>query len=577
MTTAARPRAREEAARYAPSRSPAAPPPPPPHEPSTAARPLAQLPGLGTLSLLEEGYRATDRFLVRLLWAHVGLALALAPLRDTWLPAIIIATLATGGSALAARLAPGKAVTRFIVAVAFMTYSGLIIHQTGGMIEMHFHVFGALAFLLMYRDWRAPVVAAGAIAVHHAVANILQSSGYPIYVFQDHLGHHIVAVHAAWVIFETSILIYFARQLAAQTRQAESLMRVAMSLGEGDLSARAQLIEGKDGVVSRAATAINSGAERLADSIGRVQRGARRAVDLSDTTRQATDVAADAGRHAIEAASRVAESARRQLDGTHSLATVVNDLISSVDQMSTTASQVGEVSREAAGVARRGAEAVEATVAGMARVHEKVRESTVHVREMETHSQQIGSIVTVIRGIANQTKLLALNAAIEAARAGEQGRGFAVVAEEVRKLAVSAAQSVGEIDALIQQIQSSIQRVVEGMEQETAQTDEGTRLARGAGAALHDILRAVEQTTQDVEGIAMAAAEIAGRGTQGRSTAAASVDEIVTTATQNQHSAEDVLNSLKRLLAGVDQITDCTSELDRVSREVGDRVEVFTV
>ncbi|MGH7717699.1 MAG: methyl-accepting chemotaxis protein [Gemmatimonadaceae bacterium] len=525
-------------------------------------------------SLLEEGYRATDVFLARLLLAHVVLAIALAPLRDTWGAAALVGGTATGLAWLAARFAPGRLVTRLVIAISFMAYSGLIIHQTGGMIEMHFHVFGALAFLLMYRDWRPPVVAAAAIAMHHAVAHELQTRGVPVYVFADHLGYHIVAVHAAWVIFETSILVYMARQLATQTGQSQELMRVAVRLGEGDLLVRAS---GDDGVVGQAVGAINAGTARLAHSIGNVQQGARRFGELSKTTREASDQASCVGRQAVDAAGRVAEVARRQTESTESLVAMVDELIGAVDGMSKAAADVGTMSREAAEVARRGAAAVDATISGMEGVRQTVRDSAALVQEMEDHSQRIDNVIEVIGGIARQTNLLALNAAIEAARAGEHGRGFAVVAEEVRKLAEGSARSLAEIATLVQQIRESIARAVQGMAQGTAQTEQGVKLANAAGSALRDILGKVEHTTGDVESIATTAAKIAGRGEMGRSEAMAAVRAIEASATLNRTSADEMLLAMQRLHAAVDQIGGCAAELERVSLEVCGQVEVFAV
>ena len=101
-----------------------------------------------------------------------------------------------------------------------MVYSMLFIAQTGGMIEMHFHVFGGMAFLLIYRDWRLPVIAGGVIAVHHAGFNYLQMRGYPDLVFADHHGWHIVGVHAVFVIFEGAGLVYMARMLVNEVDQS---------------------------------------------------------------------------------------------------------------------------------------------------------------------------------------------------------------------------------------------------------------------------------------------------------------------------------------------------------------------
>ena len=526
------------------------------------------------VSVLEDGYRRTDRLLAWLLVGHFALALALAPVRGTWMAALLVGGALSGVSMLCARLAPGKLVTRMTVASAIMLYSGLIIHQTGGMIEMHFHIFGGLAFLLMYRDWRVPVVGAVVIAVHHVVLHELQQRGVPVFLFADHLGYHIVAIHAAWVVFETGVLVMVARDLEKQARLSDDLIRVALCLGEGNLKAR---VQATGGVAGQAAAAINAGTERLADSLGGVRQGAREFVELSRATRESASEAATIVRQVSASASRVADVARQQVAGTQSLTSVVEGLIGSIDRMSQTAAQVREASREAALVARRGSETVDATVEGMIRARDTVRNAAAQVEGMEAHSRRIGEVVQVITSLASQTNLLALNAAIEAARAGEQGRGFAVVADEVRKLAEQSSRSVGEIATLVQQIRESIQDVVHGIAEGSRQTDQGAQLAGSAGTALRDIIRVVEHTMADVEGIANTASQIAGRGAEGRGEASAAVRSIVASAEENRASAEAVHEASAKIRTAVEQIAGWAAQLDDASRQVGERVEMYAV
>jgi methyl-accepting chemotaxis protein len=308
-----------------------------------------------------------------------------------------------------------------------------------------------------------------------------------------------------------------------------------------------------------------------------VREGARDFVKLSRATRESASEAGAVAHQVSSSASRVAEGARQQVAGTQSLTAVVEELIGGVDRMSQTAAQVREASREAALVARRGSATMDATVAGMLRVRDTVRNAATQVESMEAHSQRIGEVVQVITSIASQTNLLALNAAIEAARAGEQGRGFAVVADEVRKLAEQSTRSVGEIATLVKQIRESIQAVVQGIAEGTRQTDEGANLAGSAGEALRDILRVVEQTVTDVEAIANTASQIAGRGAEGRSEASAAVRSIVGSAEENRISAEDVLAASTKLRAAVEQISGWARELDDASRNVGEKVELFAV
>ena len=126
-------------------------------------------------------------------------------LHGTWIAALLVGGGVSAGAYLLAQRAPGAFSTRAFIAVGLV---GLLArcssHQAHGLIEMHFHFFGALAFLLVYRDWRVIVIAAGAIAVHHLGFMVLQSAGAPVWVMpHGHLGLGMVLLHAVFVVFES--------------------------------------------------------------------------------------------------------------------------------------------------------------------------------------------------------------------------------------------------------------------------------------------------------------------------------------------------------------------------------------
>ena len=109
-------------------------------------------------------------------------ALGLAVLHGTWLAAILVGGGVSAGAYFLAQRAPGAFSTRAVHRLRPDGVLGAVHHQSDGLIEMHFHFFGALAFLLVYRDWRVIVVAAAAIAVHHLAFMVLQDAGAPVWV-----------------------------------------------------------------------------------------------------------------------------------------------------------------------------------------------------------------------------------------------------------------------------------------------------------------------------------------------------------------------------------------------------------
>ena len=187
-------------------------------------------------SFLTESRRSADRLLSTVLLLHVPVALGMAAWYGTWGTAILVAAIAAGIPFVVARRQPGTPISRHLVGIGFMTFSALFIHQAQGVIELHFHIFASLAFLLAYRDWKVPVSAAAFIAVHHVLFHVLQHNGFPVFVLNHHGGFVWVAVHAAFVVFETSVLVFLARQLAGEAERTQAVFECAEALAAGDLS-----------------------------------------------------------------------------------------------------------------------------------------------------------------------------------------------------------------------------------------------------------------------------------------------------------------------------------------------------
>lgn len=173
------------------------------------------------------------------------------------------------------------------------------------------------------------------------------------------------------------------------------------------------------------------------------------------------------------------------------LATAINEMSSTVQKVALNTASSADATQQANQQANQGHQVVEDTIVAISALAKEVKEATAVIHQLEQESANIGTVLDVIRGIADQTNLLALNAAIEAARAGEQGRGFAVVADEVRTLASRTQQSTREIQVLIQRLQNGASQAVAAMEHGSRAAEEGMAQAALTGTALEEIRQAV--------------------------------------------------------------------------------------
>lgn len=211
-----------------------------------------------------------------------------------------------------------------------------------------------------------------------------------------------------------------------------------------------------------------------------------------------------------------------------------------------TAKRVNAVSSNA----KNGQVQVQATITQMTQLSNQLVDSSKQVYLLQDKSNAISAVMTVIKGIAEQTNLLALNAAIEAARAGEQGRGFAVVADEVRSLAVKTQESTSEITDIINQLQSSTSAIVNSIDQCKQQgltTAEQTQLA---GAAFTDIIADIHEVSEMTSTIAVAVEQqstVAQEINQNIVRISDYADELANNSQQNAHASSQVSEQAHQL------------------------------
>ncbi|ANI57927.1 methyl-accepting chemotaxis protein [Pseudomonas sp. GR 6-02] len=190
---------------------------------------------------------------------------------------------------------------------------------------------------------------------------------------------------------------------------------------------------------------------------------------------------------------------------TDQVATAMHEMTATVQEVARNAEEASEAAVAADQQAREGDRVVGEAIAQIERLALEVGNSTAAMGDLKRESDKIGSVLDVIKSVAQQTNLLALNAAIEAARAGEAGRGFAVVADEVRSLAQRTQKSTEEIEELIVGLQTGTQQVATIMDNSRNLTDSSVELTRRAGGSLESITRTVSAIQSMNQQIAAAA------------------------------------------------------------------------
>ena len=192
---------------------------------------------------------------------------------------------------------------------------------------------------------------------------------------------------------------------------------------------------------------------------------------------------------------------------TDQVATAMHEMTATVQEVARNAEQASQAAAAADNEAREGDTVVNQAIDQIERLAVEVGRSTEAMAVLQQESDKIGSVLDVIKSVAQQTNLLALNAAIEAARAGEAGRGFAVVADEVRSLAQRTQKSTEEIDQMVTAMRSGSSEALTSMQSSTQRASETLILAEGAGGALSQITDSIDQIHQRNLVIASAAEE----------------------------------------------------------------------
>ncbi|MFC4023888.1 methyl-accepting chemotaxis protein [Oceanobacillus longus] len=218
-----------------------------------------------------------------------------------------------------------------------------------------------------------------------------------------------------------------------------------------------------------------------------------------------------------------------------------------------------------------GSQLMENSNVQMKKINQLVKNSVAKVQGLDTQSQEISKLISVIQKIASQTNLLALNAAIEAARAGEHGKGFAVVADEVRKLAEQVSDSVKDITEIVGTIQTETSNVTDSLKGGYKEVEQGTYQIQSTAEMLEEVKSSITNMVTDINIVSENLLDIADSTNQMNG----SVEEIASVSEESAAGVQEIAASTEQTSSSMDEVASSSEQLANSAEELNELIRKF--
>lgn len=365
-----------------------------------------------------------------------------------------------------------------------------------------------------------------------------------------------------------AIAFFFAKRFSEPILK---MQQIASKIAQGDLNQTVDIHSTDE--IGLLAAALRDMVAHLKALVGQVQENSHQLAAASQQLTASSEQSAVAASHVAESITEVAQGTNKQCVVVNEVTDVIEQMSKNIYQAADHASVVSEQSNLAAQTAKDGGRAVQKAVKQMIDIEQTVGSSAEVVAHLGQRSKEIGQIVDTIAGIAGQTNLLALNAAIEAARAGEQGRGFAVVAEEVRKLAEQSQEAAKQIAALIAEIQGETEQAVVAMQEGKTEVKAGTEVVNEAGQSFEKIIEMITalaarvgETTAVVQNLASGSQQV--------------VNSVQKFDNLTKHTTSEIQNvsaATEEQAASMEEIASSSQTLSQMAQNLNNAVRKFNI
>ncbi|USD83554.1 methyl-accepting chemotaxis protein [Bacillus safensis] len=354
-------------------------------------------------------------------------------------------------------------------------------------------------------------------------------------------------------------------------KPARSLMESANRIADGDLTGMVE-VQSKD-EIGQLAASFQKMQGRIKELISKISHSSSEVSKMSSQLRTVTNESSQSAQQVSEAMTNMSEgindSVANITDCTRSVSeidTQIEGVTKEVDEMKSVSSDVQEQSES-------GQKLVKHVLDHLNLLHDKMTNSKQAAEELQSHSTEIESVISIITDISAQTNLLALNASIEAARVGEEGKGFAVVADEVRKLAEQSADAAKTVSDLVIGTQENSQRVLESVEESSKAVEEGREQMEGTSQNFAVIYDGVSQFSRRTNNLLASIKQVE----QAYQTISTSIEQISVVSEEHAASSQEVAAATEQQSAGMQQISSAIEQLSDMSEELAQMVSTFKV
>ncbi|QNH40620.1 methyl-accepting chemotaxis protein [Bacillus sp. PAMC26543] len=374
---------------------------------------------------------------------------------------------------------------------------------------------------------------------------------------------------AASIVISICIWLYINRSIVKPIIRMKSS---ANEIAEGNLSNDIEPLASKD-ELGDLNEALQKMVGNLRDIVGYSKEISTRVLSSSQVLTTATNETRTGSRHITETMNEMAEGSEQQAQDAVTIAESMNEFTESIDKAYNHGMTISDTSQNVLELAVNGNENMDTSVQQMKTIHHIVQEAVHKVRSLEQHSQDINKLVQVINGIAEQTNLLSLNAAIEAARAGESGKGFAVVAEEVRKLADGVSDSVQDITKIVGGTQQEINTVIQYLESSFTEVEKGTENLTDTGQAMQNIKQSVTYVADSIKEVTDGLKQLTNQSI----TINQSIENIASVSEESAAGIEETFSITEQSAHSMDQVLQNAEELERLAKELNEKMDQFTI